>query len=194
MSTIIHIYADETAASGIVKKLKEADFDTFVVSAKGADGSARSKDDVVADLKAQRLEQSIAEAYADGLAKGGALVGVHPLFGSASRAAKILDSVPSVATGIEREHATSAVDWSNDATPVSNALGWPVLLDHNTSLSETWGIGPLLTQSGSLFTWFGFKLLSDDNTPISKIFGAPVLLDNPTPLSTKLGIPLLRDV
>jgi hypothetical protein len=193
MSTVVRIYSDESAASGIAEQLKAAGHDHFAVSGRENDGSAREKETIVTDLMNQLLDRPVSEAYADQLAKGGTLIGVQPMFGAASKAARILDSVPSVETGIEREHATSTVDWSSNATPVSNALGWPVLLDHDASISETWRIGPLLTEGGPIFSWFGFRLLSDDGAPVSKMFGIPVLLDNPTPLSSKLGVPVLRD-
>jgi hypothetical protein len=193
MSTLIHVYSDETAASGVVKQLKEAGYNFFVVSGRDPDGSTRSKEAVIADLTDQRLDRAVAEAYEVELAKGGTLVGVQPMFGNASKAAKILDSVASVDTGIEREHATNVVDWSADPTPVSNVFGWPILVDHDASLSEALRLPPLLAESGSFFSWFGFRLLSDDVAPVSKLLGVPVLLDNPTPLSTKLGIPVLTD-
>jgi hypothetical protein len=118
------------------------------------------------------------QTYVDGIGAGGTLVVVDAPPGAGGRAADILNrgeapESPAAFEALTREPPPEP-DWT-DATPLSRALGWRVLLNSPTPFSD----------------WIGGKVLSDKPTPLSSWLGRPALSDNPAPLSSWLGWKLL---
>lgn len=174
-----------------------------------------SDDSSEAAIMKYGVQEPRAKAYAEGVAAGKALVVVEAPPGASGKAADILQraragddaEVEAAFEAMTREEPKPA-DWT-DATPLSRALGWRVLLDDPTPFS-TWigkkvlsdnptplsnwlGRSVLSHNPAPLSSWLGWKMLSDSPAPLSAWLGRPVLSNDPTPLSSAIGKQVLSD-
>lgn len=135
-------------------------------------------------LKAQ------ARAVAAALPSSGAVVVVHAPFGTARMAIEMLDKRDPIDAGLPEERSLGP-GW-DDATPMSCALGMPVLLSEGASFSKFWGL-PLLVRSGrTTSSGFGLRELKATPARWSHSLGLPLLSNKAAPLSSMLGLPLLK--
>lgn len=204
MTTMIcRLYVSRRRVEAAVGELRNAGYRD--VHRFGA-GDGESPPDRAAEVEAMRglgLTRAQAEAFGDRLASGQVLVVVFAPFGKAQRARRILDSHEPVDGGIEAQ-ATAAYT-AGDPTPLSTALGLPVLAKTRLPFESTFGIpsltGPRWFMTGSLgfgranpapfSSALGLPLLSTSPTPLSSALGLATLSSNPTPLSSLFGLPTL---
>jgi hypothetical protein len=159
----------------------------FVVSA--ADAAGGSVDALAAAIAKTYVLLAEAKIYAPHLQRGGALVVVHPPFGSALTAITVLDKHGPVETGLE-EKSEVGPTW-DDAAPLSSALGLPVLSHNPTPFATFWNLPSITAGRASLSKALGLPELTHSPAPLSDAIGLATLSDNPAPLSKALGIPLL---
>jgi hypothetical protein len=173
-STVTRLYATQDAAENAWKELRRQRYslsDIHLVHAP-ADGA-----DPVPAIVEAGISRHRAHRYAERLKQGGALVVVHPPFGTAAVAEEVLDSFEPVATGVpDRDYASDA-DFDDDATPFSRWLGWTVLLRNSPSpFSDTIGWNTLAKpDSRSYPASIPLPLLGGSAAPLSKMLGLPVL-------------------
>lgn len=190
---ITRMFGTQEDAARAVALLKENRFgDVHLVARPAADAAAGTADDgIAAALAKAGIPASEAETCAAAVRGGATLVTVHAPFGYAVSAMNILARCnPIEGDGPSRE-PRAVVDWQ-DAAPLSNAVGMPVLLDHNWSLSSLLDL-TILSKGSPFYSWFGFSLLSNNPAPLSSKLGMALLSDNPAPLSAKAGMALLSD-
>lgn len=134
--------------------------------------------------------KSQARTVAGALPSGAAVVVVHAPFGTARMAIEMLDKRDQIASGLAEERSLGP-GW-DDATPMSCALGMPVLLSAGASFSKFWGL-PLLVRSGrTTSSGFGLRELKATPARWSHSLGLPLLSNKAAPLSSMLGLPLLK--
>jgi hypothetical protein len=162
ITRIYHSYAQAIEAA---RDLQQAGFKageiSLVTPAAGQDNagqpSARSVDDIAAEIAAGKVLKADARHYAEHVKRGQSLVTVRAPFGTGGKAIFILDALNPVATDIERRRHSRA-NW-DEAAPLSSALRIPVLSRRGTPFSTAWGL----------------KLLSNRAAPFSSLFGLPTL-------------------
>jgi hypothetical protein len=186
--TVTRLYESQHSADGALKELKRQRFsasDIHVIRppAPGAEGL------VVQAIVEGGIPKYQAEKYAESVKKGGTLVVVHPPFGNAAIAEEVLDHFNPSDTGVPSRDFASAIDFEDDATPLSRALGWRVLSNDPTPLSSALG-WPTLTKTDSKAypATFGGATLSHNPTPLSSALGLRVLSRKAAPLSEALGL------
>jgi len=159
----------------------------------------------VAAMRALGLSASVAAQNAEKLASGHVLVVVFAPFGKALRATQILDQYGPVARSEAAAAPTAPSLGRDDATPLSTALGLPVLARTRHPFESTFGISSLTSPGWFATGAFGFgrpnpapfssllglPLLAQGATPLSSLFGLSCLTRSATPLSSLLGLPLL---
>lgn len=205
MTTMIsRLYASRRRVEAALGELRHAGYRD--VHRFGA-GDGEAPGDRAADIEAMRaigMPRATAESFADRLASGNALVVVFAPFGKALEATRILDAHEPIDGGVAAPAAS--VSAPGDATPLSSALGLPVLAKTQLPFEGTFGI-PSITGPG----WFatgglgfgranpapfssalGMPVLSKGATPLSSMLGMGCLSSNPTPLSSMLGMPVLK--
>jgi hypothetical protein len=175
MTTIItRLYAAEEQAVGAVNALKRrfrGDEINLVTPTSSQDA------DIEALAVKGGVRASDAPAYAEKIQQGHSLVTVHAPWGFAKEAIGILDSHGPVDSGVaESEYHT--VPTSHEASPFSDAMGWPVLIPFKSTV----------------------VLDKNDPAPFSKYFKWPTLfpskssaklVDDPAPFSKILNLPTL---
>jgi hypothetical protein len=196
----------ETAASEL-KKYSFAPEHINVVTPNGHDTEA-----TVSALTKGGISPSRAKVYAEAVSGGKSVVTVLPTFGTAGKAAEILDTygpvethitdVPDHADGGSRA-ARGSSSSTDSAAPLSSAAGWKVLSDDPTPVSSKFGWRVLLDNPTPLSSWLGWRVLSDTQTsrttlssdpaPLSNLLGWKLLSDNPAPLSSRAGWRILSD-
>ncbi|ABD86803.1 hypothetical protein [Rhodopseudomonas palustris] len=216
MTQITRLYDTSRQISAIETELKSASFKYAVVtSAQPGKPGTTLDETILAALVRAGVSRGEGRSYVEAIKKGGAVVSVQAEFGFGAKASAILDryspnkaSIPSSSTG------SVEID---DATPFSNILHAPVLLD-NSGPYESYSGTPLLVDSNKTYsgtpllvdsqkTYSGTPLLLDSKGPYKSFSGTPLLLDtegsyksysgtpllinNPTPLSSWLGLPVL---
>jgi hypothetical protein len=175
------------------------------VSGKSA-ASVNERKNMIAQMMDAHIWQSHAEAYADRLAKSGALVIVHAPFGSAKNAMAVMDSYAPIDVGHAETHYTPDFVW-DDRAPLSSVLQMPVLTNISLPfetltgvssltkglafLSNLLGIPLLSAGSAKRNTSMGFPMLSASATPLSSSIGMRTLSQNATPLSSLFNLPVL---
>jgi hypothetical protein len=169
-------------------------------------------ENILAALRSAGVSRGESQAYLDVIKKGGAAVSVKSEFGFGAKAVTILDKYSP--SRISVSSSPRATFDENSATPFSNLIRAPVLLDTSGDYKSYSGT-PLLLDSDKLFSGTplliksdifvsGRPLLLDSEGPYRSFSGKPLLLDdkkvfsgtpllinNPTPLSTWLGLPVL---
>ncbi len=161
---------------------------------------------IVASHEAGDLPLNHAMVYARQVHQGRALLLATPPFSHGSYITGLMDDAGSLELDEPLPAPPSRLD---SPSPLSDFLGWPVLLkDEPSPLSTKLGLSPLshgltrcsrwfggpLTKPGWTFSSkIGWRLKSDNPTPLSSMFGLKLLSDNPTPLSSLLGWRLLVD-
>ena len=163
-------------------------------------------------LASAGVSGSQSRTYLDVIKKGGAAVSVKSEFLFGGKAATILDKYSPSRTSVSS--SAGATFDENSATPFSNLIRAPVLLDNSGDYKSYSGT-PLLLDSDKLFSgtpllvksnlfFSGRPLLLDSEGPYKSFSGKPLLIDdkkvysgtpllinNPTPLSSWLGLPVL---
>jgi hypothetical protein len=139
---------------------------------------------------------------------GGTLVSLDPPFGNGLLATRILERARTGDTGVRTTVLTAeppaTTDPASDATPLSSAMGWRVLLHDNAPLSH-WLNWPLLSKTQApkatllhnpapLSSAIGWQALWHRPAPLSTATSTKVLLDEPAPLSKAASFtPLLHE-
>ncbi len=198
MSSVTRLFDNREHAMGAVAELKRNDFTAEAITVVGpAEGqgvereSAVGSDDaIVASIMRAGVSRASAEAYADGVRRGGTVVSVRPRFGFALAARAILDQFNSTYLGASDDQSVAG---STDrpppdpAAPLSSAAGWPVLSQDPTPLSSWLGWRTLSQRQTPSVT------LSDEPAPLSQRVGVAVLAENAAPLSRLVGLKVLLD-
>jgi hypothetical protein len=169
--------------------------DVYVVTSRGAADAAPSGGDlsaeaIVALLMKNYVHKSHAKVLADGIRRGGTLVTVHALFGSAGTAIEVLESHGPIDAGVP-DTSDRLNPW-DDAAPLSSVLNFPPLLSNDATFSRFWNV-PVLTKRGStLFSKFGMPEISGSSGPYKGVLGQSLISHKATPLSSMLGLPVLK--
>lgn len=213
MSKLIRLYENTRQLSSIETELKAGRFNYVVVtSAVPSKAGGSVEENILAALASAGVPGTQSQAYLDAIKKGGAVVSVKSEFLFGGRAATILDKYSPSRTTVPS--SAGATFDENSATPFSNLIRAPVLLDNSGDYKSYSGT-PLLLDSDKLFSgtpllvkrnqfFSGHPLLLDSQGPYKSFSGKPLLIDdkkvfsgtpllfsNPTPLSSWLGLPVL---
>jgi hypothetical protein len=213
MSKLIRLYENTRQLSSIETELKNGKFNYVVVtSAVPSKAGGTVDENILAALGSAGVSASQSQAYLAAIKSGGAVVSVQSEFGFGARAAAILNKYSPSRVSVSS--SAGATFDENSATPFSNLIRAPVLLDTSGDYKSYSGT-PLLLDSDKLFSgtpllvksnqfFSGHPLLLDGDGPYmsfsgkplliddKKVFsGTPLLLNNPTPLSSWLGLPVL---
>jgi hypothetical protein len=207
---IVRMYDAEERARDAVKKLKEAGFQDDAILAL----SPGSADSLASAITAGQKMGSRAGFYAERVRQGRSLVAVEAPFGQGQLATEILDGCGPVDQDLKVPEDAVRNRWGDEAAPLSDALGWPVLTRNEPApLSDSLGMrtlsrnqyyltSELANPNFTLSERLGLRLLSRDPTPLSSMLGLPVLLrwaksssfgmkllsKDPAPLSSALGV------
>lgn len=188
MRPITRLYDTHRQALDAVRELEANQFtrdEITVVAPPGTDGSPG---DLVAAIAAGWILLAEARVYAESVRNGRTLVSVRAPFGTGVIAERVLDSFGPASPVIERDDSLPIWD---DATPLSSALGLPVLLRNEDSFSAFWGL-PLLTRKQAFFaSTDSVRALSNASAWFSSKLGLPVLTRSDKFFSSLLGLPLL---
>jgi len=208
MTQITRVYDTPDQANAAVAELAQRGFEHVACVAGGKSGNGA---DVLEPIRSAGVSPSHAEAIAERVRRGGAVVSVRAPFGTATTVTGILNRHAPV----EPDAATSAPrqDGAAEAAPLSAALELPVLAETPSAgsratassgprtLSQMLGI-PELIDSNTFFSGFPllirsrpFSSLSASQEPYSALAQnqAPSagVVEDPAPLSTWLGLPVL---
>lgn len=184
------LYETERAARDAVTQLKQEGFpeETIFLVTPESDREAGSAETLATAIQAGFMEGYDARIYAQGLESGRSLVMIRAGFGYGQLALNILETCGPVDTDLLPPPRTWAD--GDKYTPLSAALGLPVLSDQAAPMSELLGIVPLAT--GSMFDRsFGFNLLSQKATPLSSLFHLKTLASKTGPWQASFGLSLL---
>jgi hypothetical protein len=181
---IIRLYATAEAASAAVASVSAYAAYTGRITTVGPDAP-----DVVAALMKARMVRSTAERYAAGVRKGGTLVIVHPIFGTAGRAMMLLDAAGPIDSGVPAPRPKPYGIW-NEAAPLSDLLNFPVLSRSAAPFSRMWAL-PVLAEPKTTTGKWGWTELTPSQGAPRMSFGMPTSVRCPTPLSSMLGLPTL---
>jgi hypothetical protein len=199
MAAVARYYSTMKKAREATDALKEAGFgsDSIVLLSmpskepEGESASARTKSIAAAALKAGQLLGDSADFYSSKLKPGNSLVVVKPMFGRAVEAEAILARFQPMKIQMPKppqKAVDKSLPWSQQAAPLSNALGWSVLSNNPTPFSDNWGF-PVLARESLSFLSRWFQPLAP-GWSLSRLLGLSLLSDDPTPLSNTVGIPL----
>lgn len=220
---ISRIYATKADADSAIGDLGKHGFDTgnvFVVDppAVPVDPSSPAGQSVVEQIADKIAKGFIlkrdAKVYAKHVAKGAVFVTVYAPFGAGRKMTVFLDSHRPVDPGFPPP-AQPRLRY-DEATPLSCALGLPVLASHPTPCSAVLGLPaiflledgpfrkflrspaplshllniPVMSASGaSTSTSLGLQTLTAKGEPTSTSLGLPTLTTRGVPTSTSLGLP-----
>jgi hypothetical protein len=213
MSKLIRLYENTRQLSSIETELKNGKFNYVVVtSAVPSKAGGTVDENIFAALASAGVSGNQARAFLGVIKNGGVAVSVRSEFGFGAKAAAILNKYSPIRISVSSSSGASFDQ--NSATPFSNLVRAPVLLDTSGDYKSYSGT-PLLLDSDKLFSGTplliksdifisGRPLLLDSEGPYKsfsgkplliddkKVFsGTPLLINNPTPLSTWLGLPVL---
>ncbi len=139
-------------------------------------------------IRAGGLLGQYADFYAQNLQQGYSLVVVEPPFGATRLATQILERHGPLDIAHEPPYVEKPfVPLSEQAAPLSSALGWRVLSDNPAPFSEYWGFGTGSNGLSFLSRWF--KPLTGAPFSLASKSGAGLLSRNPSPLSSLFGLP-----
>lgn len=186
---ISRMYASHEAATNAADALREEGFDEiYVVFGNAGKKTRTSVENFAQQIARSMIHMDDARIYAEVMAKGGSLVTVHAGFGSGVVATEILESFEPIDSGIS---APAPEPMWDEATPLSCAMGLPVLLDDPAPFSRMWNIAPLTRSSFHLTESLGMPMMSRNASMGEGRWGLKFLSDNPAPLSSLLGLPVL---
>ncbi len=190
--TICKMYGSNDNAMAAVAELSTYRWEGEItaISAAGADGAARSADDIVNALLQAYVLRAEALIYAEGIARGGILVVVHAGFSAGQLALNILDRYNPIDSGIP-EPASTGMIW-DEAAPLSSALQMPTYCADPTPFATAWNLPTLAGDCASLSKAIGLSELASSDSSLSGAIGMPLLSSNPAPLSSLLHLPLIR--
>ena len=196
-STITRMYRSHDKAMAAVAELgqdRAYDGRVHVVAppgvASGDPGAVdASLESIVAAITRVNVLRARAEIYAEGVLRGGTLVMVHALWGTAMEATEILDRFDPIDAGVPEPEPELAV-W-DPAAPFSSKLRLPVLSDDPTPFSSFWNLPVLARGRASFSACLGMPELTNAGWSFSAVLGLPLLSDDPAPLSGMLNIPTL---
>jgi hypothetical protein len=147
-------------------------------------GAGSTPDAVVAAITAGLVPKADARVYAQGIARGHALVSLVAPFGAGRMYEDLLDELGPVDSGVTPEHDGPVWD---DAAPFSSMFGWPAISKPNPYLFM--GLPAIVRSGRTTSDWLGLpELASNDFT----VFGSPKLSRNPAPFSGLFRLPLLK--
>lgn len=170
--TVIRLYSTYQQATDAVGTLKAHRFSDDQIHL-----ITQSDDYLLALLAKAGLSKTDSAIYADGVRRGGSLVGVAAPFGSAAKAIYLLDKTGPVYMGVSDSNYL-VESWSEPA-PFSRVMQLDVLSDNATPISRMFGL-PTLTKSGTGL--FGLPTLGGGASPLSSMLGLPTLLKGGKPL------------
>jgi len=181
--TITRLYDSSSRLSALESDLKAGNFKYTVVTS-----GRSSTDELVAALRKAGVARGEAATYAESLKKGGVVVAAQAEFGFGAKVSKILDGYGP--NKISLKSSSSSAAELSDASPFSNMIHAPVLLDAS---------GPYKSYSGDLLlvdsdkTFSGTPLVISSDGPYQSFSGTPLLLDSSGPYKSFSGTPLLLD-
>ncbi|WP_022721376.1 hypothetical protein [Rhodopseudomonas sp. B29] len=181
--TIARLYDSSSKLGALEADLKKGGYDYAVVTSKSA-----APADIAAALGKAGVSRKDAATYAEYVKKGSVVVAAKAAFGFGAKVEAILDSYGP--NKISLGSSASAATEMSDATPFSNLLHAPVLLDTSgkyKSYSGDW----LLTDSDKTFS--GTPLVIKSSGPYQSFSGTPLLLNSSGPYKSFSGTPLLLD-
>ena len=195
--SIDRMFPSAEVANAAVMKLTSLGFrihDMHLVTPAAADQGDTEEtklEAVMAAIMKGMVPKAKARIYAAGVYRGGSLLTVHAPFGYAQLAIDTLESFGPIDSGYA-EPVEPGPTW-NEATPMSSALGLPVLSSDPTPFETFFGL-PTLARTGMMLSkWFGLPMLSNNATPLSSMFGLSTRVADATPLSSKLGLRVLSN-
>jgi hypothetical protein len=189
---IVRMYADRDVAMEAVRAVVREGFsryDVHVVSPpdlqQGEPDSERLEG-IAAMIHRGDIAREKAAIYALAVNKGGTMVVVEALFGTATLITRTLDRFPTIDTGyVEPVKPKRVLD---RASPFSSFLGLPVLSHNPAPFSQMMNLGIGEVKSATPFsTWLKWPTLSGSATPFSSYLGMKTLSDEPAPFSKWLS-------
>jgi hypothetical protein len=215
--TVTRLYDTTKTLAALEADLKQAGFKYSVITAAP---SGRTADDLVKAIAATGVTESEAQAYADAVKKGGAVVAVEAEFGFGTNVGKLLNRHGPSQISVPPRKYYSLLDEPalfssmfnipvllDNSAPYKGVSGTPLLTDQkngyksfsglpllaNTTgpYKSTSGLPLVIKSNGPYKGASGAPLLLKDKGPYKSYSGLPLLLDNPTPFSSWLGLPVL---
>jgi hypothetical protein len=179
---ISRMFSSTEDATAAVGDLTEAGYNPADIRLVGAGTTPEA-------LKKAGVAPARAYPYAALINAGKVLVIVAAPFGTAADAIAILEK----ARGTEPAPAPTSHEGfaTDEAAPLSNALGLGVLSQNPTPFSSFWYLPILLSKENTHHKWWGFPLLSKKAAPLSALIGFKALWGHPTPFSSKIGFKTL---
>jgi hypothetical protein len=202
---IIRIYGSSGQGNKVTQHLRDQGFqNVFQFASPSTNPTARG--DLIANLMNVQVLKSHAEAYANTLTGGKALVLIHAPFGSARNVTAIMDSYQPTETGIPETNYRPEYKW-DDGAPLSSVLRLPVLSQTKLPAETLTGLSSLTQGAAFQSNLLGIPLLKQGlqhrsvsmGLPLLKSgmqhrnssMGLPLLSHSSTPLSSLLGLPVL---
>jgi hypothetical protein len=143
-----------------------------------------SPEAVTAAIVAGLVPKADARIYAQGIARGHALVSLVAPFGAGRMYEELLDDLDPVDSGVSVSHEGPVWD---DAAPFSSAFGFPVISKPSPYLFM--GLPALFRSGRTTSESLGLPELADHDFTV---FGSPRLSRNPGPFSALFHLPLLK--
>jgi hypothetical protein len=198
ISSLFNTHEDAEAAAADLQAAGFPAGSVHTVTPHSGDVTARS-------LRARGISAVRAESTAEAVHEGRTLVIVETPLGTAKLAMAVLNRHHPNNSGISEVRYEGYVGddtyWFSslfrmplllkDQFPLSNWLGWPLLLKDNPNKTRSFGINFLSKNEFPLSSALGWKLLSDNEAPFSSLFGFKQLSKNEFPLSSLFGWRLL---
>jgi hypothetical protein len=194
MTQMTRLFDIPSQAQAAFDDLKQRRFEQVELLLPTGIRERRPGDDLIARLQRAGIDSARAEACADAVRRGSAVVAVRAPFGSAKLAAAILDrhapdaspqpvSTPPRASGdTESPSRPTAARRSSGPKTLSQMLGIPELIASNTFFSGF----PLLIRSRPLPS--PRRQVPDSSRPAKQ---TATRIDDPAPASNWLGLPVL---
>ena len=187
---ISRLFTNSRDAASTVTELKKAGFGETRVQVIAKTGDHVSVDNIVR----QGIGVRNARSYAKRIHQGEVLLIVDAPFGYAARATAILQRARggdgAVTDATSRQATYEGVVW-DEATPLSSALGIPVLTHEAAPFSSFWHIPTLSRRQSGKRHSFGLPTLSHNPAPLSSALGLATLSHNAAPFSSALGLATL---
>ena len=201
------LYESEDKAREAVKKIVDAGYSESYTSvhAQAAASEEDTARQIITQHEAGDVPPNHAALYAKRVHEGSVLVLTTAPFSHGSYITGLMDDagpmkpepMPLPPSRIDSPSPLSDfIGWpvllQNSPTPLSTKLGWSTL-SRGLSRFSRWFGGPLTRPGWTFSEKIGMGLSSKNPTPLSSLFGLPLLSKNPTPLSSKFGWRVLSE-
>lgn len=148
-SPVTRLYATSQQAADAVRELQAWGYSTSQINVVPAATAGADRDAIVRAIMSGNVLKGDAVRYAEHVLHGRTLVSVGTIFGRGAEARTVLDNFDPVSAGFEESGYELSPGW-DEATPLSSALGLPVLVKPTLRFL---GIGELTRPGWLAFNW-----------------------------------------